>query len=643
MKKLFIIRILIISILINMFLASSVNVYAAQTSFVQTMSFDRIEKTIDNYMSQYIGKTTMGAAIAVIKDGKIVFSKGYGYADKENQKKVNANSTVFEFASISKLFTWTAVMQQVEKGKIDLNGNILNYIPQEFVKKLKHKLSFETPITMLDLMNHTAGFEERYFDGDVFSQDKLSDNLEDALLKSMPKQVYKPRTVVAYSNFGAALAGYIVECVTGEKLYDYLEKNIFRVIGMTSTTANPRYEDISYIVDNKAKGYDSNLNKSSWTYVDDYPDGSLNGTVTDLANFAIAFMKDKTPIFEKQGIQNELFTTTYQANSDMTGSAHGFWEYKDGILYYQHGGAQSGFTSLMSFSPSTKTGLIILTNNAGEINVTYGLTKKLLGDNEPKQIHAGINLPDSHELDGMEFLNSRRNYTDVTKLFGVLSGNDKVKAIDNNTIRFKGLTFVQTKPYLYELKDEHVSDVVKMVRNKIFFVKDKDSNISKINEGGVGGKEYLRIKPPYTNLFLITEGILYLITSLAFILYPLFLIISTVLKRKKKISYNKGEKKQRVKSIFINLMGFAITLNQILLMKYLLGTNTSPSIVTTNFFIYLNIILLSISFVLLIFRFISTIRNKQVKSIKLSYILSTLGIIVMTILMIAWNFTTPVA
>lgn len=182
-----------------------------------------------------------------------------------------------------------------------------------------------------------------------------------------------------------------------------------------------------------------------------------------------------------------------------------------------------------------------------------------------------------------------------------------------------------------------------MVRNKIFFVKDKDSNISKINEGGVGGKEYLRIKPPYTNLFLITEGILYLIISLAFILYPLFLIISTVLKRKKKISYNKGEKKQRVKSIFINLMGFAITLNQILLMKYLLGTNTSPSIVTTNFFIYLNIILLSISFVLLIFRFISTIRNKQVKSIKLSYILSTLGIIVMTILMIAWNFTTPVA
>ncbi|WOO38767.1 serine hydrolase domain-containing protein [Anaerocolumna sp. AGMB13020] len=104
MKKLFIIRILIISILINMFLASSVKVYAAQAPFVQTMSYDRIEKTVDNYMSQYIGKTTMGAAIAVIKDGKIALSKGYGYADKENKKKVNANSTVFEFASISKSF-----------------------------------------------------------------------------------------------------------------------------------------------------------------------------------------------------------------------------------------------------------------------------------------------------------------------------------------------------------------------------------------------------------------------------------------------------------------------------------------------------------------------------------------------------------
>ena len=642
MKKLLIIRILIISIVINM-LVSSTNVYAAQTPLVQTMSLDGMENTIDKYMSQYIGNTTMGAAVAVIKDGKMVFSKGYGYSDKENRKKVNANSTVFEFASISKLFTWTAVMQQVEKGKIDLNENILSYLPQEFIKKLKHKLSFEKPITMLDLMNHTAGFEERYFDGDVIHQDELSGSLEDALLKSMPKQVYKPGTVVAYSNFGAALAGYIVECVTGEKLYDYLEKNIFQVIGMTSTTANPRYADISYIVDNKAKGYDSNLNKSSWTYVDDYPDGSLNGTVTDLANFAIAFMKDKTPLFEKQAIQNELFTTTYQANKDMTGCAHGFWEYMDGVVYYQHGGAQTGFTSLMSFSPSTKTGLIILTNNAGEINVTYGLTKKLLGYNEPKQIRAGINLPDSHELDGMEFSTSRRNYTDVTKLLGVLSGNDKVKAIDNNTIKYKDLTFVQTEPYLYELKDEHVSDVVKMVGNKIFFVKDKDNNISKINEGGVVAKEYLRMKPPYTNLFLIVEGILYLMISLAFFLYPLFLIISTLLKRKKKISYNKEEKKQRVISILLNLMGFAITLNQILLMSYLLGIKTSPSIVTTNLFIYLNIILLSISFILLIFRFISTIRNKQVKTIKLSYILSTLGIIIMTILMIAWNFTTPIA
>ncbi|WFR58156.1 serine hydrolase [Anaerocolumna sp. AGMB13025] len=642
MKKLLIIRILIISIVINM-LVSSTNVYAAQAPLVQTMSLDGMENTIDKYMSQYIGNTTMGAAVAVIKDGKMVFSKGYGYSDKENRKKVNANSTVFEFASISKLFTWTAVMQQVEKGKIDLNENILSYLPQEFIKKLKHKLSFEKPITMLDLMNHTAGFEERYFDGDVIHQDELSGSLEDALLKSMPKQVYKPGTVVAYSNFGAALAGYIVECVTGEKLYDYLEKNIFQVIGMTSTTANPRYADISYIVDNKAKGYDSNLNQSSWTYVDAYPDGSLNGTVTDLANFAIAFMKDKTPLFEKQAIQNELFTTTYQANKDMTGCAHGFWEYMDGVLYYQHGGAQTGFTSLMSFSPSTKTGLIILTNNAGETNVTYGLTKKLLGNNEPKQIRAGINLPDSHELDGMEFSTSRRNYTDVTKLLGVLSGNDKVKAIDNNTIKYKDLTFVQTEPYLYELKDEHVSDVVKMVGNKIFFVKDKDNNISKINEGGVVAKEYLRMKPPYTNLFLIVEGILYLVIVLAFLLYPLFLIISTVLNRKKKILYSKEEKKQRVISILLNLIGFAITLNQILLMSYLLGINTSPSIVITNFFIYLNIILLSISFILLIFRFISTIRNKQIKTIKLNDILSTLGIIIMTILMIAWNFTTPIA
>src|SRR6056297_3032197 len=94
-----------------------------------------LEKTIDSYVSNYIGKTTPGAAIGVVKDGEIVFLKGYGYADIENKILVNPNRTIFEWASTSKLFTWTSVMQLVEKNKLELDKDIKTYIPKDVDEK----------------------------------------------------------------------------------------------------------------------------------------------------------------------------------------------------------------------------------------------------------------------------------------------------------------------------------------------------------------------------------------------------------------------------------------------------------------------------------------------------------------------------
>ena len=152
---------------------------------------NQLEKTVDGYMEEYVGKTANGAAVVYIQNGTMVFSKGYGYADVENKVPVDPAETVFEYASISKTFTWTAVMQLAEQGEIDLNADICTYLPQEFAKELNQKKISEKPIRVVDLMNHRAGFGDQYFSMDFSSQDKLSESLEEALLKTMPDQIYE--------------------------------------------------------------------------------------------------------------------------------------------------------------------------------------------------------------------------------------------------------------------------------------------------------------------------------------------------------------------------------------------------------------------------------------------------------------------
>ncbi|AEF82975.1 serine hydrolase domain-containing protein [Leadbettera azotonutricia] len=108
----------------------------------------------NNYVKNYIGVTTPGAAIVIVKNDKIIFSKGYGCADLENKIPVNPQRTIFEYGSISKLFVWTSIMQLVEQGKLDLDTDARNYLPEEINKTL---VKFKHSFTIRELMNYVAG------------------------------------------------------------------------------------------------------------------------------------------------------------------------------------------------------------------------------------------------------------------------------------------------------------------------------------------------------------------------------------------------------------------------------------------------------------------------------------------------------
>ncbi len=173
-----------------------------------------------------------GAVVVVVKDGQVLFEKGYGYADYARQVPVDPRKTLFRPGSVSKLFTWTAVMQLVEQGRIDLDADVNRYL--DFSIPRYHG----APVTMRDLMTHRAGFSETA--RDLLTYGKAPPPLDVVLKRYVPPRIFAPAGGPGYSNYGASLAGYIVQRVSGQPFDDYVDQHIFAPLGMTrSTFAQP--------------------------------------------------------------------------------------------------------------------------------------------------------------------------------------------------------------------------------------------------------------------------------------------------------------------------------------------------------------------------------------------------------------------
>src|SRR3712207_5535965 len=171
-----------------------------------------------------------GAAVSVVRDGELFFAKGYGSADLENGIPVDPERTNFRIGSIAKLFTWTAVMQLAEQGKLDLDADIDTYLDFRIPD------TYPQPITLKDLMTHTAGFEDLYYERLAADPNDLLPPRE-WLISHMPARVRPPGDIAAYSSYGTALAGYIVARVSGEPYDQYIQGHILNPLGMVHTTA----------------------------------------------------------------------------------------------------------------------------------------------------------------------------------------------------------------------------------------------------------------------------------------------------------------------------------------------------------------------------------------------------------------------
>ncbi|NIP68221.1 MAG: serine hydrolase, partial [Planctomycetales bacterium] len=198
---------------------------------------------LEAFLDELIGKKMeeyhiAGAAVSVVKDGKLFFAKGYGYADLENGIPVDPEQTVFRIGSVTKLFTWTAVMQLVEQGKLDLDADINTYLDFRIPD------TYPQPITLRHLLTHTAGFEDWFFEFLALGADDLVPPRE-WLVSHMPARVRPPGDSAGYSNYGTSLAGYIVARVSGQPYDQYIQEHILDPLGMVhSTVQSPMPPDL---------------------------------------------------------------------------------------------------------------------------------------------------------------------------------------------------------------------------------------------------------------------------------------------------------------------------------------------------------------------------------------------------------------
>ncbi|HYE87139.1 MAG TPA: serine hydrolase domain-containing protein, partial [Vicinamibacterales bacterium] len=245
------------------------------------LTADDVNAWLDGFFPYAIGKANIpGAVVVVVKDGAVLTQRGFGLADVARRRPVDPRRTLFRPGSISKLFTWTAVMQQVEQGRLNLDEDVNRYLDFR-IPAYQGK-----PVTLRNIMTHTAGFEEQA-KGIITTKREDYKGFESLLKQWVPERVYPAGSTPAYSNYATSLAGYIVQRVSGQPFDDYLDRNIFGPLGMSrSTFRQPLPANLRPLM---SEGYRHGKKEPyGFEFVGASPAGSLSATGEDMGRFMIA-------------------------------------------------------------------------------------------------------------------------------------------------------------------------------------------------------------------------------------------------------------------------------------------------------------------------------------------------------------------
>ncbi len=347
------------------------NLQNAPSSQSAAITPKQLEILFDPIFAERMQKLNIpGAVISVVKDGKIIFTKGYGVADVEKKTPVVPDKTLFRIGSITKVFTATAVMQLADSGKINLNDDVNKYI-----KGVQVPNTFSQPITFANLLTHTSGLDE------ISPGRRTSNEAEiiplGAFLKTRIVRHLPPGEVISYSTYNPALAAHVVEQITEMPFKVYLQKNVFEPLGMNHTSIAAVKKEYKQDL---AVGYEYAENKYQplpFQWFNTYPASDINSTAIDMARFMIANLQygtiDGKRILSERAAR-EMQATHFRNHPKIPGWAYGFYEgAQNNLRFVEHGGSMDdGYSALMTLVPEKNLGIFIAGNTE---NGGFGLAE----------------------------------------------------------------------------------------------------------------------------------------------------------------------------------------------------------------------------------------------------------------------------
>ncbi|WP_129649202.1 serine hydrolase [Peristeroidobacter agariperforans] len=394
-----------------------------------------VDAWLDGFMPYALRHADIaGAVVVVVKEGSILTQRGFGYADLAAHEPMDPERTLLRVGSISKLFTWTALMQLVERGQVALEADVNSYLDFQ-IPPLAGQ-----PVTVRNLMTHTPGFEEQL--KNAVAYDPATAPKFEALLKRWtPERIFAPGTTPAYSNYATALAGYIVQRISGVPLEDYMDAHVLGPLGMTSSTfRQPLPRELQ---PRMAKGYATASGPARpFEIIGLAPAGALSASATDISKFMLAHL-NQGRLGEAEILRSEtaqlMHRTPLTILPRIDRMLLGFWEANyQGRRVIAHGGDTQWFHSDLRLYIDDGVGMFVSCNSMGKGMAAIDMRIELFEEFANRYLRvpewsAGRGVDErtagehAHLIAG-HYVNSRRSESSFMSLLALVSGID---VIDN--------------------------------------------------------------------------------------------------------------------------------------------------------------------------------------------------------------------
>ena len=434
-------------------------------------SYQILEAKIDSlFQKTMYDQRIPGAGIIILKDGKILMKKGYGFTRLgEEINYVNSDSTIFRVGSITKSFTALALLQQIDRNKINLEDDVNTYLSSLQVLK-----NFKKPITPYHLLTHSAGFDElggrRVFNEN--EQITLAD-----FLKTNLRRVREPGEITAYSTYGIALSGLLVQDLSNMELEEYLKTNIWEPLGMKMTSIDLP-EEHGVIT---SLGYEmyNNINiPQPWEWYHTFPASSINSTVTDMGKYMqmllnLGTLQDNSIL--SRDLTKRMLTKQLSIHPDADGFTFGLYERKwNGISSINHGGEMLGFSSIMTLIPEENIGIFVVHHHEGT-NLRYLAIETVLKQLLETKSHTVRNKKLESNLSPFT---GKYVWLSNCQTCSESNNQEKWEITSNNNNMLSGFNriFYQVAPLLFKSTDG---------QRTMSFKKDKDGKVKYMSLGNI--------------------------------------------------------------------------------------------------------------------------------------------------------------